>query len=267
LTIMAGAKKKKKPAANPARGFATTSVASKPRPEVAESESKPVTIKGQSAPPPTQKDAPPSSSATTGDATTNSATQETALSPEEFEKQLEESELQLLVEKHAAKTKKDAQRQRNRLDTDRRLLRGQADSINSFKWLPPDLMDHILDLVQAENRFAASSLSSSENAGAGKVPPEEDMVIRLWTLQQTLIAAEFPKDRVAAAIRYILDIAPNVASTNRDSIWGLEEALDWLARECKIGELPSYEPRSKPIPKSTTGSSPDVLGPSPTNYV
>uniref|UniRef100_A0A0D2XNM0 Uncharacterized protein n=1 Tax=Fusarium oxysporum (strain Fo5176) TaxID=660025 RepID=A0A0D2XNM0_FUSOF len=259
---MAGAKKKKKPAANPARGFATTSVASKPRPEVAESESKPVIIKGQTAPPSTQKDAPPSSSATTGDATTNSATQETALSPEEFEKQLEESELQLLVEKHAAKTKKDAQRQRNRLDTDRRLLRGQADSINSFKWLPPDLMDHILDLVQAENRFAASSLSSSENAGAGKVPPEEDMVIRLWTLQQTLIAAEFPKDRVAAAIRYILDIAPNVASTNRDSIWGLEEALDWLARECKIGELPSYEPRSKPIPKSTTDTPQDSPIPS-----
>ncbi|KAF4342708.1 DNA RNA helicase (DEAD H box family II) [Fusarium beomiforme] len=240
---MAGAKKKKKPAANPARGFATTSVASKPRPEVAESESKPGTIKGQAA--------PPSSSATTGDATTNVVTQEKTLSPEEFEKQLEESELQLLVEKYAAKTKKDAQRQRNRLDTDRRLLRGQADSINSFKWLPPDLMEHILDLVQAENRFAASSLSS-ENAGAGKVPPEEDMIIRLWTLQQTLTAAEFPTDRVAAAIRYILDIAPNVATTNRDSIWGLEEALDWLARECKIGELPSYEPRSKPIPKSTT---------------
>ncbi|KAH7164260.1 P-loop containing nucleoside triphosphate hydrolase protein [Fusarium sp. MPI-SDFR-AT-0072] len=259
---MAGTKKKKKPAANPARGFATTSVASKPRPEVAESESKPVTIQGQTAPPSTQKDAPPSKSATTGDATTNAATREAALSPEEFEKQLEESELQLLVEKHAAKTKKDAQRQRNRLDTDRRLLRGQADSINSFKWLPPDLMDHILDLVQAENRFAASSLSSSENAGAGKVPPEEDMVIRLWTLQQTLIAAEFPTDRVAAAIRYILDIAPNVASTNRDSIWGLEEALDWLARECKIGELPSYEPRSKPIPKSTTDTPQDSPIPS-----
>ncbi|KAM0220966.1 hypothetical protein ACHAQD_005722 [Fusarium lateritium] len=259
---MAGAKKKKKPAANPARGFATTSVASKPRPEVVESETKPVAAKSQNAPPSTLKDAPPSSSVTSGDATSNGNAQEKVLSPEEFEKHLEESELQLLVEKHAAKTKKDAQRQRTRLDTDRRLLRGQADSINSFKWLSQDLMDHILDLIQAENRFAASSLSAADNAGAGKMPPEEDTVIRLWTLQQTLTAIEFPTERVAAVIRYILDIAPNVVSTNRDSIWGLEEALDWLARECRVEELPRYEPRSKPIPKSTTDTPQESPAPS-----
>ncbi|KAH6968797.1 P-loop containing nucleoside triphosphate hydrolase protein [Fusarium avenaceum] len=259
---MAGAKKKKKPAANPARGFATTSVASKPRPEVVESETKPTAAKGQNAPPSTQKDAPPSSSVTSGDATSNGNTQEKALSPEEFEKHLEESELQLLVEKHAAKTKKDAQRQRTRLDTDRRLLRGQADSINSFKWLSPDLMDHILDLIQAENRFAASSLSAADNAGAGKMPPEDDTIIRLWTLQQALTAIEFPAERVAAVIRYILDIAPNVVSTNRDSIWGLEEALDWLARECRVEELPRYEPRSKHIPKSTTDTPQESPAPS-----
>ncbi|KAL6363682.1 hypothetical protein LRP88_03104 [Fusarium phalaenopsidis] len=251
---MAGAKKKKKPAANPARGFATTSIASKPRPELSEPDSKPASAaaKGPGAPPSTQKDAPPSSTATPGDATTSAATQEKPLSPEEFERQLEESELQLLVEKHASKTKRDAQRQRSRLDTDRRLLRGQADSVNSFKWLPQELMDHILDLIQAESRFSSSSLTSSENGGAGKMPPEEDMITRLWTLQQTLSAAEFPTERVAAVIRYILDISPNVSPTNRDSIWGLEEALDWLARECPLDELPSYEPKSKPIPKSTT---------------
>lgn len=247
-----GAKKKKKPAANPARGFATTSVASKPRPEVTESESKPTVAKGQNAPPSAEKNAPPSST-TPGNATAKSTTQEATLSPEEFEKHLEESELQILVEKHAIKTKKDALRQRNRLDTDRRLFRGQADSVNSFKWLPQDLMNHILDLIQAENRFAASSLTSSDNVGAGKMPPEEDMIIRLWTLQQTLTAAEFPTERVAAVIRYILDIAPNVSTMSRESIWGLDEALDWLARECEIDELPSYEPKSKPLPKSTNG--------------
>ncbi|KAF5020191.1 hypothetical protein F66182_7796 [Fusarium sp. NRRL 66182] len=261
---MAGAKKKKKPAANPARGFATTSVASKPRPEVAEAEPKPAIAKSQTVPSSTQKDAPPISSATSENTATNANANalEKTLSPEEFERHLEESELQLIVEKHSTKIKKDAQRQRTRLDTDRRLLRGQADSINSFKWLPHDLMDHIIDLVQAENRFAASSLSSSENSGAGKMPPEEDMIIRLWTLQQTLSAAEFPTDRVSAVIRYILDIAPNVATTNRDSIWGLEEALDWLARECPMEELPSYEPKSKPVPKSTTDTPQDSPVPS-----
>ncbi|KAF5004351.1 hypothetical protein FDECE_9155 [Fusarium decemcellulare] len=265
---MAGAKKKKKPTANPARGFATTSIASKPRPEVSEPESKPAAnsvAKGQAAPPTTQKDAPLSSSATPGDATTSAAAQDKPLSAEEFERQLEESELQLLVEKHASKTKRDAQRQRSRLDTDRRLLRSQADSVNSFKWLPQELMDHILDLVQAENRFAASSLASSENSGAGKMPPEEDMIARLWTLQQTLTAAEFPSERVGAVIRYILDISPNVSSTNRDSIWGLEEALDWLARECPLDELPAYEPKSKPVPRSTTDTPQDSPVPSRSN--
>ncbi|KAF4999720.1 hypothetical protein FGRMN_2285 [Fusarium graminum] len=260
---MAGAKKKKKPAANPARGFATTSVASKPRPEIVESELKPIAAKNQVAPPSTQKDAPPSSSAaTSGDATGNTTAQGKELSPEEYERHLDESELQLLVEKYAVKTKKDAQRQRTRLDTDRRLLRGQADSINSFKWLSQDLMDHIFDLIQAENRFAASSLSASDNVGAGKMPLEEDTIIRLWTLQQTLTAIEFPSDRISAVIRYILDIAPNVASTNRDSIWGLEEALDWLARECRIEELPRYEPRLKQISKSTTDTPQDSPTPS-----
>lgn len=247
---MAGGKKKKKPAANPARGFATTSIASKPRPETTEdSKSLSNPVKGENAPP---SNAPPSTN-TAGDANAGTTSKEKTLSPEEFEKQLEESELQLLVEKYAQKTKRDAQRQRTRLETDRRLIRGQADSINSFKWLPQDLMDHILDLIQAENRFGASSLSS-DNAGAGKMPPEEEMIVRLWTLQQALSAAEFPEERVRAVIRYILDIAPNVSVNPKDSIWGLDEALDWLARECSVEELPPYELRSRPIPKSTTGS-------------
>ena len=247
---MAGGKKKKKPAANPARGFATTSIASKPRPETAEPDSNALSNAAKENAPPSTNAPPPTSTA--GNASANTAPKEKTLSPEEFEKQLEESELQLLVEKYAQKTKRDAQRQRTRLETDRRLLRGQADSINSFKWLPQDLMDYILDLIQAENRFGASSLSS-DNSGAGKMPPEEEMIARLWTLQQALSAAEFPEERIQAVIRYILDIAPNVSVNPKDSIWGLDEALDWLARECSVEELPPYEQKSRPIPKSTTG--------------
>jgi ATP-dependent RNA helicase DHX29 len=176
--------------------------------------------------------------------------QQQELSPEEFEKQLEESELQLLVEKHAQKTRRDAQRQRSRLETDRRLLRSQADPVNIPKWLPQELIDHILDLIMAESRFAASSMSS-ENPGAGKMPPEEDVIARLWTLQQTLAGAAFPDSRVDAAVNYTLDIAPNVSPPLKDSIWGLEEALDWLARECTLDELPLYEPRAKPGAKGS----------------
>lgn len=241
---MAGAKKKKKPAANPARGFATTSIASKPRPEVSEESGKGATNVVNSAPKGDQAQTPKSS---TPAKVSSDASKEKDLTPEEFEKQLEESELQLLVEKHAKKVRRDAQRQRNRLETERRLMRGQADTVNIPKWLPQDLMDHILDLIKAESRFAASSLASDNSAG--KIPAEEDMITRLWTLQQTLEAAEFPGNRVEAVVRYILDISPNVSTAGKDLIWGLEEALDWLARECQADELPAYEHRPRPTPK------------------
>lgn len=240
---MAGAKKKKKAAANPARGFATTSVASsKARTEPAEGSDNAVNGRAANA---------ASNAATAQDASAafqsippgDQSAQKT-LSPEEYEKQLEEDELQLLVDKYAQKTKRDAQRQRTRLETDRRLLRSQADSINSRKWLPQELMDQILDLIQAESRFASSSVST-ESAASGKMLPEEDMTIKLWTLQQTLGSVGFPEDRVQSVMRYILDIAPNIPAIAKDSLWGLEEALDWLARECPTDELPDYDGRGR----------------------
>ncbi|KAG6002820.1 hypothetical protein E4U43_001038, partial [Claviceps pusilla] len=255
--------KKKKPAANPARGFATTSIASKPRPEVSEPDSKPSprvskTVDGA---PPSSENAPPSTDSAPGDAAGQQIQQEQPLSPEEFERQLEESELQLLVEKHSLKTKRDAQRQRTRLDTDRRLLRGQADTVNAPKWLPPDMVDYILDLIKAETRFSASTVSS-EHVGPGKLPSEEDMIVRLWTLRQTLSAAGFPEPKVEAVLKHILDIAPNVSSALRDSVWGLDEALDWLARECSAHELPPYEFKAKPLLKDTPTDTPNGSRPS-----
>lgn len=251
---MAGAKKKKKPAANPARGFATTSVASKPRPEATHEEAQAAAAppsKGQNA-----ENAPPSTSATAKDDQSKTSSQGVAadapkkdLSPEEFEKQLEEGELQLLVEKYSTKVKRDAQRQRTRLETEKRLLRGTGDSINCPKWLPEEMMNHLLDLIRAESRFATSS--SSESPGSGKVPSEEDMIIRLWTLQATLASAGFLEARVQAVVKHILHISPSISSTGKDLIWGLEEALEWLARECDNKELPAYESKPKPTPKGS----------------
>ena len=170
------------------------------------------------------------------------------MTPEEFEMHFEEAELQIIVEKFAQKTRRDANRQRSRLETDRRLLRSQADSVNSVKWLPPEIMDNVLDLIKAESRFAPSAVSS-ENVASGKMPAEEDMITRLWTLQQVLAAVRFPEDRIKTAVQHILDIAPSVVLPLRDSIWGLEEALDWLARECALEDLPPYEPKGKVVPR------------------
>lgn len=247
---MAGKKKAKKPAVNPARGFATTSIASKPRADPAEAPgdntpaSKP--DGAVSAPPTTE--APQNSTANKA----NESAPAKDLSPEEFERQLEESELQLLVEKYAPKVRRDAQRQKTRLETDRRLLRAQAETINTRKWLPQELMDHILGLIQAEGRFAASSVYSE--GATSRLPPEEDLIIKLWTLQETLENSDFPKERIEPALQFILDIAPNISpNVKAESIWGLEEALDWLARECAKDELPDYSGR-KAASKSQAGT-------------
>ena len=254
---MAGAKKKKsKPAANPARGFATTSVASKPRVEAAAPAGTPPngTVASDSSAVTSTIKPDPSIAPSTGQ-TSQPATDskpELSLSPEEFERQLEESELQLLVEKHAQKVKRDATRQKTRLETDRRLLRGQAEPLNTRKWLPQELMDQILDLIQPESRFSASSLATERPINEKK-PSEEDLTMRLWTLQQTLSSLSFSAEKIDAVLQYVLDLAPSISSANRDYIWGLEEALDWLAKSCEREELRDYDSRSVKPPKSQSG--------------
>jgi ATP-dependent RNA helicase DHX29 len=236
---MAGGKKKKKPVSNPARGFATTSVASKPRVEI-------------EPPPASESDA--EATLNTESRTAESGEKELAgtpvkpLSAEEFEKQLEEGELQALVDKHAQKSKRDALRQKNRLETDRRVLRGQADHLSTRKWLPLELIEEILDLIKSENLRAGSQASES----ATKQIPEEDLTIRLWTLQQALIQAGFSADKVDLTIRYVLDASDKISGNNKDILWGMEEAIEWLARECPKEELPGYEQRH--FPKISNGS-------------
>jgi len=259
---MAGAKKKKsKPSANPARGFATTSVASKPRVDANASTSTQESLP-DSGTKPVSAAGPGASNAAGASAIAHSNTGDTQTQPEaslsaaEFEKQLEESELQLLVEKHAQKVKRDASRQKTRLETERRLLRGQAEALNMRKWLPQELMDQIIDLIQAESRFAASSASSlnSERPVNEKMPSEEDLIMRLWTLQQTL-AGLFSPEKVNTVLQYVLELPPSVASANRDHVWGLEEALDWLAKSCSREELRDYEHRGVKPSKSQPGMS------------
>ncbi|KAK7746285.1 hypothetical protein SLS53_002244 [Cytospora paraplurivora] len=243
---MAGGKKKKtKPAANPARGYATTSTISKARPEPAEDAVEP--SKRAADVNAKKPNGPPSQAPNEAVNTPSTAERKPELTPKEFERQLEESELQLLVEKYAQKTKRDSQRQKQRLETDRRLLRGQAESINAKKWLPQELMDQILDLIQVEGRSAAWN-TNSEGSSSTKTLSEEDLTMRLWTLQQTLKSSGFPEEKVQGALQFVLDISASIPGFTKDSIWGLDEALDWLARECSVDDLPEYEKRGKSGP-------------------
>lgn len=231
---MAGGKKKKKPASNPARGFATTSVASKPKFEADDTESEPSTTNNISI----------AVQAHLGNSTTvpasNNEVDSTVenLTAEEFEKQLENSELQVLVERHAQKSKRDALRQKSRLETERRVLRGQAENLNSRKWLPPELMEEILDMIKEEGHFPGHA---AEKIGGVKQASEEDLTVRLWTLQQALVGSGFLEYKVLLALRYVLGISDKIGTGNKDAIWGMEESLDWLARECSRDELPDYE--------------------------
>jgi ATP-dependent RNA helicase DHX29 len=255
---MAAGKKKKKPTANNARGFATTSIASKPRLETTETAASAKTNDaGHSAAESAQ------AQATKQEATNVASTPkpEKHLSPEEFERQLEESELQLLVDNHAQKAKRDAQRQKVRLETDRRLLRSQAESINSRKWLPPELVEHILQLLKEEGRYAAANPGADASSTA-KSLSEDDLTIKLWTLQQALLAAGFADDKVRSVLEQLVNLGPQAVGAGKDLIWGIDEALDLLARQCDLDELPDYEKHGKAGMKSLANTPADTPLPS-----
>jgi ATP-dependent RNA helicase DHX29 len=237
---------KKKPAKT-SRPIATTSIASKPR-EACDKElqKQPVILpqNNDSVAPETQTGA----SATkekkdfTG-ATSQSAQSQPELSAEQFEEQLEEASLQIFVDKYASKVRRDANRQRQKLETERRLLRAQSTPINVLRWLPRDLLDQILDQIQAENRFAASL--SSDISIASKSMSEDEILARLWTLRQTLLDIGFSQDRMQPTLKHVLEVSHAIQSPLKESIWGLDEALTWLACQCPIEELPEYDSKGK----------------------
>lgn len=232
---MAPNKKKKKPSANPARGFATTSIASKPKNNdlASESEAESFII-------------PLTSTETNTDLVKDTKAVEPPtklheLTPEEFEKQLEESELQSLVEQHASKSKRDSARQVTRLQTERRLLRGQTERLSYRQWLPPEAIENIIELIRRGDGPRDSRLDTEHTT---KIPNEEESSVRLWTLQQTLQALDIPEDRVQQVLQSLIDQRGTYTLTKgaaKETIWGLEESLDWLALNCDPKDLLSYE--------------------------
>ncbi|RKF62535.1 ATP-dependent RNA helicase DHX29 [Erysiphe neolycopersici] len=226
---MAAGKKKKKPLSNPARGFATISIASKPKAPLFDSLEVVTPVKAEASQVDIKQDLTPKIVETTKDVENITA--------EEFEKSLEESELQILVEKYAEKSKKEVRRQMLRLGTDQRILRSQAEILQTKKWLSTELMDEILQLIKAEGRFTGYG----DTSNCVRQASEETLTIYLWNLQQVLNESGFLHEKVLLCLRYILSISESIRVVSKDMIWGLEEALDWLSRECTKEELPDYE--------------------------
>ncbi|KAJ6015004.1 hypothetical protein N7540_009595 [Penicillium herquei] len=241
-------KKKKKPASNPARGFATVSVPSKPKAEIVDTPSSTATeskATPQNEPQPTIKeDAHADAGAPKPDPSLQN------YSPEEIEKHLEEAELQILVDKYAAKCKSDAVRQATKLDTERRLFRQQSVSLGLIDWLPSDVQDRILELADSEEHDYLTS--SARNGTTKQETSEEELLGRLWTLQETLFKLGFTEDRVQEALKHVLMYfkeAPMIAS--RDIAWNLDETLEWLARHTDKKDLPSYTQTASRSQKET----------------
>lgn len=229
-------KKKKKPSANPARGFATVSVPSKPKSTettAPASTAESISVSESERPTPAEKAQP----------ATEAPQQSSSLqnySPEELEKHLEDAELQLLVEKHASKCRNDAARQVTKLETERRVLRQQSATLNLLEWFPSDVLETILSLAEAEEH-ELSPLPGRDTNGLKKSSSEEDLYMRLWTLRETLGKLGFPAAKVDESLKHLLlYFSGNFATSNRDMVCNLDEALDWLAMHCQLNELPSY---------------------------
>ena len=230
-------KKKKKPAANPARGFATVSVPSKPKPEGTETPSSTpgeakATPQSESQTPRTEEPA-----AGAGAPQTDSSLQN--FSPEELEKHLEESELQLLVDKYAAKCRNDAARQATKLETEKRVFRQQSVSLSLLEWLPTEIQDRILELAGTEEHEYLTS--NGRGTSAKQAGSEEELYSKLWTLKETLLKLGFPENRIQEALQHILlYFVGNPTSASREVVWNLDESLEWLATHSDKKELPSY---------------------------
>ncbi len=241
---MAPNKKKKKPASNPARGFATTSIASKPKVVDDVQESNPI-LPNQDL---LLSDVGQSHSSTDKPGSQflrDSSKELHELSPEELESQLEESDIQLLLEKNGEKSKKDAFRQVSKLRAERRMLRPQAQHLNTLGWLPPELMQQVVHLLRTQYSDVDSNVEYGERQSVSNIS-EDDMVIKLWTLKQVLFQTGFSQERTNLAVCHLLTKDHPVRSLNfntgKDYVWGLEDALDWLTLVCESEEMPGYEP-------------------------
>ena len=240
---MAPNKKKKRPAGNPARGFATVSTASKTKEQASNevqqdekwgvpgqdakllSEGSNVSINGVS------------------DIKPEKTLQE--LSPEELEMQLENSSLQLLIDTYREKTKKDASKQVSRLQTERRVLRSQADHLNTRRWLPAEVMQLITDLIEMQVKSSNERLTGFDTIGSTLDHSRDDVLVKIWTLKRLLLQLGFSEHSTRLALRHLLIkiTVPglNSFSSSTDPVWGLDECLDWLALTSKPDDLPLFE--------------------------
>lgn len=158
------------------------------------------------------------------------------MTPEELEQHLEEAELQNLLDVHRQRSRKDVSRQVARLETERRSLRQTGMPLETESWLHP-VVEEVLELARASSRDVKSiqKLDGPYN--------DTDLCLKLWAAQETLQSLHF--HNLEGALQHLVEIAPMIAKPSSGSlVWGLDEALDWLALHSNTEDLPSYQQRS-----------------------
>lgn len=159
------------------------------------------------------------------------------MTADQLEVHLEDAELENIVEKSAERAKSEAARQVARLETECRTLRALAMPLETDDWLTEGLVEEILNLYQS---------SGVEHEGAHRLPQhdkeiqQDDLLVKLWTLQQVLRLLHIPREE--RVLKHVVSLTSDCNLISKDYIWGLEEALDWLALHASAEELPSYQP-------------------------
>ena len=223
-------KKKKKPANNPARGFATVSIPSKmsevdtaDQSKESEELDQPLKIPfGQQ-----QKRAPTSS-----DQQNDRDQDLSQMSLEELEQHFKRAEIQSMLDANGKRSRNDASRQKTRLETEHRSLRREAISLETDSWLAHVLQD-ILDLTR-------SSWPTTLTTQAAQKLSQADLCMGLWSLKLTLELIHLPHDD--QVLREIIRISPIIpASDSKSPLWGFDEAVMWLALNSETNEFQPYD--------------------------
>ena len=229
---MGANKKKKKPATNPARGVATTSLPSKNKVKTSE-DTTPVAPDAI-----TQEhisDVIQVESVADGVAEQTSNLPAThSMTPAQLEEHLERAELQSALEMTGSRAKKDAHRIATRLQTDRRILRPQADCINTSLF-ESDFQNQVLELARLEQRSPDAHFMGSERFTMSEI----DHVMYIFTLQIAINELGLP---------FHDDVLQHVSSSNamtvtKDLLWGVNEYLYWLALHLGEPTMPDYDRR------------------------
>lgn len=234
--------KKKKPMSNPARGFATTSIPAKARKDDEHNVAKDIEEKSADQNFALQELDHPAFAVTTHKLGKDIR----KLTPEELEDHFEESNLQLLLENHGERSKQVATRQAVKLKTEKRVLRPQSEPLEVNRWLPEETVTLILKMHESQAKGLSFEIDFS-NKQKVAIKSEDDLIIKIWTLELVLSQLEFNKEDFRNAIQSLLSRVKSTESfalsAGKDLIWGLEECIDSLALNCHITRLPGYEPQ------------------------